>query len=163
MLSEDNFSVLGLAAGQRTHGQPLDTLDEYHGFTSFDRAGSTYSLKSDSTCETDGIYRPENFIPDEVYAMIRIWEQSLLKQKEQTLSFNSMDTDSSTDFRANEDSLDPMQWMSESEPPPKRFYRTFWKSVTQRTLQLKRSTAINRAVTSSFDASDDGSSTPRST
>ena len=108
-------------------------------------------MKSESACEADEICRPVNFIPDEVYELIRKWELAYLQQQESAQTIDSMDTESTTDHRLNESIYEPMRLMSISEPPPKRFYRTFWRSVTRRILQLETQNSINRAAVSTVE------------
>ncbi len=126
-----DFSSLGLAI---VKDPDIQTLEEHHGFTAIQRAGSTDSLKSEPACEAEKSYCPINFISDEAREMIRDWELSFLKKLENSRTVDSMDLDS---FTSN--SLDsiwqPTQLISLTEPPPKRFYRTFWISLTRRILK----------------------------
>ncbi len=118
-------------------------------------------MRSQSTCEADEIYRPVNFFPDEVYELISNWELSYLHQQTMAHDIDSMDTELLIESQASESDLEPMRFVSVPLPPPKRFFRTFWRSVTQRILQLKNQGVLNRETMSSSDASDelDGSST----
>ncbi len=84
-----------------------------------------------------------------------------LQQPITTRGVDSMDTESSTEPRSNESIYEPVRFISASEPPAKRFYRTFWRSVTRRMIQLDKQSALHKAAMSSSDASDDGSSTHR--
>ncbi len=145
MLAQDDFSCLGLAAGQDAGSQPLD---EYDGFATVEGAENGSSLKS---AEANEVYHPVNFIPTEVYELIRNWELAYLKKQDSIQAFDSMDAVSS------ESIFEPMRSMSVSNAPPKRFFRTFWRSVTRRIIQLEKKLALNRAVMSSSD----GSSTSR--
>jgi hypothetical protein len=159
LLAQDDFSSLGLAAtGQDADGQALDI---FHEFSTADRAGSAGSRKSDATCEADEIYHPVNFIPEEVYEMIRNWESSYIKQQEIAQAVDSMDMESFTNSQARESYYEPMRCMLESvesAPPPKRFFRTFWRSLTRRVVQHQKECCRDRAAMSSSDVSDDGSS-----
>uniref|UniRef100_A0A7S0MKX0 Uncharacterized protein n=1 Tax=Cryptomonas curvata TaxID=233186 RepID=A0A7S0MKX0_9CRYP len=158
LLAQDDFSCLELATCPDAESQ---SLDYYAGLTTVERAGSGDSSKSESACGADEIYLPVNFIPDEVYELIRNWELAYLQQHEPIQANDFMDTESSTDPRSSESIFEPMRLMSVSEPPPKRFFRTFWRSVTRRILRLEKQSALNRAAMSSSDASDEGSSTSR--
>ncbi len=155
LLAQDDFSCLGLAAGQDADSQPLEFYDGLHTFV--ERAESGDSLKSESGCEADELYRPVNFIPDEVYEMIRNWERAYQKQQETTQAIDSMDTEAFNDSRSSESIFEPMRCMSVPQPP-KRFFRTFWRSATRRILRLEKEAALHRAAMSSSDASDDCSS-----
>jgi hypothetical protein len=153
LLAQDDFSCLGLAAGQDADSQPLDFCDGLH--TSVGRAESGDSLKSsESGCEADELYRPVNFIPDEVYEMIRNWELTYQKQQEATQAIDSMDAEAFNDSRSSESIFEPMRCMSVLQPP-KRFYRTFWRSATRRILRLEKEAALQRAAMSSSKTSDD--------
>jgi hypothetical protein len=151
LLAQDDFSCLKLAAGQDVEPRPLDGYD---GFTSIESAGSGDSLKSVPACESNEIYRPVNFIPDEVYELIRNWEVAYLKQQESIQAIDLMDTDMSGDSRPSENIFEPTRLMPVSEAPPKRFYRTFWRSVTRRIIQLERENYPKKADMSRFFASD---------
>ena len=134
MFAQDDFSCLDLAARQDAERQ---TIDDYEGFTSIERGGSVDSLKSEPACEAIKMHRPVNIIPDEVYELIRNWERAYRNQQESAHAAGSMETESSsTGAQASESVYEPMRCVSVSEPPPKRFFRTFWRSVTRRILQL---------------------------
>ena len=149
-LAQDDFSSLGLAAGQDADSQPLETYD---GLPPIERAGSVESLKSEAVCEADECYRPVNFIPEEVYMLIKNWESAYLQRHESQV-VESMDTESSTDPRSSESIFEPFRCISVSQPP-KRFYRTFWRSAARRMLQLDKQNTLQRAAMSSSGASND--------
>ena len=146
MLAQGDFSCLELAAGQDADGH---TLDDYDGITTIKCAGSGDSLSSEPVCEANNIYLPVNFIPEEVYELIRKLELARTKQPESIQAHDSMDTESSSDPRSSEDIFEPMRRMSVSNAPPKLFYRTFWRSVTRRLLQHEKEFARSRALISS--------------
>jgi hypothetical protein len=152
LLAQDDFSCLQVAACQDARS------DDYDGLTSIESAGGGDSLKSVPSCEANQIYRPVNFIPDEVYELIRNWEVVYLKQQESIQAIDLMDTETSSDSRSSESIFEPMRLVPLSEAPPKRFYRTFWRSVTRRIIQVEKKAALNRAIMSGSD----GSSTYRS-
>ena len=141
LLSQDDFNCLGLAAGQDADCQPLD---DYYGFTTVERPASVDSLKSESTCKADKIYRPVDVLPDEVYELIRNWELAHRKRQELKQVVESMDMEASTDSQSSESVLEPMRCVSVVQPPPKRFFRTFWRSVTRRILQLENQVVLDR-------------------
>ncbi len=148
-LAQDDFSSLGLASGQDADSQPLDY---HHEFKTVERSASG---DSKSACEADEIYRPVNFIPEEVYELIRNWELSYLKQQENAHAVDSMETESLLHPLPNDSLFEPMRSMLDSAHPPKRFFRTFWRSLTRRIVQRKKESALDRAAMLSSDASDD--------
>ncbi len=151
-LAQGDFRSLGL------HDADSQPFDDHHVFATVERAESGDSMKSQSPCEADEIYRLVNFFPDEVYELIRNWE--LTYQIAHTV--DSMDTDLILESQISESDLEPMRSVSVSQPPPKRFFRTFWRSVTRRILQLHEQSGLYSATMSSSDVSDDGSGTSKS-
>ena len=152
LLAQGDFGSLGLAAGQDTDCQPLH---DCHEFTAVERRAIADSLKSESTCKSDEVFRPVNFIPDEVYELIRNWELAHRKRQELKQVVESMDMEASTDSQSSESVLEPMRCVSVVQPPPKRFFRTFWRSVTRRILQLEQ-----RSAMASSEASNDCAGLP---
>ena len=153
LLVQDDFDCLELDVDRNADTQPLNE------FKAIDRAGSGDSLKSESICEADEMFQPVDFIPDEIFELIRSWELAYLQRHESSQVVVSMDMEMSTDPQSNESIFEPMRLTSVPEPPPKRFYRTFWRSVTRRILRREKERALNRAAMSSSDISNDGSST----
>ena len=165
LLAQEDFSCLGLAAGQDAENQPLDDYDEFgtveraDGLATVERAGSGDSMKSESACEADEIYRPVNFIPDEVYELIRNWERTYHTQQESVHVVDSMEMESSlTGAQASESVYEPMRCVPVSEPPPKRFFRTFRRSVTRRLVVLEKKGTLSKQETRSSDANDNSPS-----
>jgi hypothetical protein len=146
MLAQDDFHSLALDAGQNTDDRPLD---DYHEFSVVGCGGSGDLIKA---CEQDEIYHPVHFIPDEVIELIRNWEETYRKKQALENAVHSMGTVPFTDFPSTESVLDPIRCVSVPQPPPKRFYRTFWRSVSQRILRFEKANAFNRATVSSRDA-----------
>ncbi len=144
LLAQDDFSSLELAAGPIAEKQ---SLDDFHGFATFERAGTGNSMKSESTCEADQSICPVHFVSDEVYELIRNWELTYSKQQEINYVGSMNDVVQ----------YDPMRCMSDFAPPPKRFYRTFWRSVTRRIIQHEMKSARRASNLSRFDTSDDKS------
>jgi hypothetical protein len=68
-----------------------------------------------------------------------------------------------TDFRFSESvyMYEPTHSTFVSAPPPKRFPRTFWRSLTRRVVRLEKKKALHRAAMS--DVSIDGSITSGAT
>jgi hypothetical protein len=118
-------------------------------------------LKSQvSTCDFSC---PGFSIPNELQALFRMWELSYLKQRKATKTVGSTQTESLTNFRFSESvyMYEPTHFTFESAPPPKRFPRTFWRSLTLRVVRLEKKKALHRAAMS--DVSIDGSITSGAT
>jgi hypothetical protein len=84
-----------------------------------------------------------------VYELIRTWELSFLEKQKMNQAVESMQMQALIEPRASESDLEPMRFVSVSEPPPKRFYRTFWRSVTRRILQREKGSALDGVAMSS--------------
>jgi hypothetical protein len=74
------------------------------------------------TCDVEA-YAPVNCIKPEVYAMIAAWEACELLPRMKLVDKESGDT-----------LIDICETCSTSCAPPKRYYLTFWRSVTRRIL-----------------------------
>jgi hypothetical protein len=148
LLPQDEFSSLGLTAVQ---DDDILTLEDYHGFMDVKREVSGHSMKSEASYEADvESLRPVNFIPEE---LMRNWQLSFLRRQEKASTVDSIDIETLTNSQVNETFYEPMRYL-ESPPPPKRFHRIFWRSLTLRIYQLERERVL---ATSSSDASDDRS------
>ena len=132
-LPQADFSSLGLVGVHDTDIRPLDGFQE---LKAVQHAGSTDSLKSVKQCGVDESYRPINFISDEACELIWNWERSYLKQQETNHSVDTLDVESITN--SLQCVFEPMRSMSESKPPPKRFYRTLWRLLTRRILEHEK-------------------------
>jgi hypothetical protein len=150
--AQDDFLFLDLVAGQDANHQLPDLCDAF--ITAKCAAGAN-SMKSKSACGADEIYRPVNFVPDEAFAFIRSWRPSYFKRQHITQDVGSMEMASVTNSRAIERVYEPMR-CSKPMPPPKRFHRTLWRSLTLRIVQHAKKSALDRAAASSIDASGDG-------
>jgi hypothetical protein len=137
---QDDFSPLWLAADHDVDSQPLV---DFHEITTADRARSGGSPKSESSCEADEVYRPVNFIPDEVHELIRIWEFACIWQKETTDPVDPMDIESVTNLQGKENGFEQIRCMTESAIPPKRFHRAFWRSLTRRVVQRMKASDLS--------------------
>ena len=112
-------------------------LDPHHGLKS--------SSSDRKTADDD--YVPVNFIPEAVYAMIQAWEMKRHDLMEVSGSMSlSAAVSSSTDTLRLED-YEPLRVCAQAAPP-KRFYRTFWRSVARRVLEAEKAGALDakRAV-----------------
>ena len=93
----------------------------------------------------DETYVPVNYIPEEVYAMIKTWE---LKHKDRMeVSDSTSQTGAASSSNApiidNYEPIDyePLRICSQSAPP-KRFYRTFWRSAARRMLECEKAAVL---------------------
>ena len=96
-------------------------------------------LASERTCSGDEDCVLVNFIPEEVRAMIDAWQ--LAEQERQELTEVSDATCPNLVFiapsSASDDVFEPIRCIPNAAPP-KRFHRTFWRSVTRRLLERER-------------------------
>jgi hypothetical protein len=139
LLAQDDFSSVWLAAGQDSDSQPLDYFNE---ITTANRAASGDSPKSESSCETDKIYRPVDFIPDEAHELIRIWELAYRTKQERADAVDSIEIESVTYLQTHV--FEPIRCISgDVFPPPKKFHRTFWRSLTRRMVQRMETSAVS--------------------
>ena len=86
-------------------------------------------------------YVPVNFIPAEVRSMIEAWELSEIKRQQSIEAFTS----------TSENAVASILSLEECESlricnlggPPKRFYRTFWRSVSRKLLEFDKQDALS--------------------
>ncbi len=142
--AQADFSSLGLDAGQDVDSQQANN---FHQFTTVERTESGNSIKSESECDDDRIFQPVNFISNEVYDFIRNWELSYLRRQERAQSVDSMHIigmAAFTDPQSSESiNYEPMRSMSTAAPPPKRFHRTVWRSLTRRVIERQKAGAFD--------------------
>ena len=109
-MAQDNFDSL-IIAGE-SDVVMLDTDGPVHLSYSDDQVGTQ-----------DDNYVPVNLIPDEVRAMIKAWQlQKREKMEVSTIGAPTLEIQ------------EPLRTCSQTAPP-KRFFRTFWRSVTRRMLK----------------------------
>ena len=108
-MAQDDFDSLFIAG--EANSSMLDAMPQVNSAHSDGKIGM----------EVDN-YVPVNLLPEEVRAMIKAWE--LEREKMEV---------SATDAPALED-YEPLRTCSQTAPP-KRFFRTFWRSVTRRLLE----------------------------
>jgi hypothetical protein len=77
------------------------------------------------------VFDSVKFIPVEVYAFLEAWEEA---DSTRIRSFDFMELDSAS-FPITQDMFEPARLIHELAPP-KRFYRTFWRSAARRILEL---------------------------
>ncbi len=116
----NDFYSLNAATWQYVGEKAFGNFDEFSG------TGEAYM-----ECCEDEAYVPLNTIEPEVYAMIAAWEAfEISRMKLDEAAGDALDTTSI--FCRESDRLTPCR-------PPKRYYLTFWRSVTQRIIKLKHS------------------------
>jgi hypothetical protein len=83
----------------------------------------------------DGDFVPVNFIPDAVCIMIKNWELSELEQQNVAKVSHPMGQIGVSSYPGvlNQEDYEPTRCMREFAPP-KRFYRSFWRSVSRKLL-----------------------------
>jgi hypothetical protein len=134
MNHQDDFSCLQLTSS--THSSSPVELVDHEAILS---GKSTRSDNSDKLASNHEAYVPVNFIKPEVYAMIAAWEASALKRKESDAASVPKIKIETRDG----DMYEPMRCIPASTPP-KRFHRTFWRSITRRVLEHDRKSIIAR-------------------
>jgi hypothetical protein len=77
-------------------------------------------------------YVPVNFIPGEVFAFIAAWEEASTSTAPTSSTFVNQDESLVAVSRSV---FEPFRRVNDFAPP-KRFYRTFWRSVSKRILAL---------------------------
>ena len=89
-------------------------------------------------------YIPFNYTPEEVCAMIDEWEISELNRQDQMEVAVSIETNGPA-FPAASLSLEDYEpvRLCPHAPPPKRFYRTFWRSIARRVLLREKEAFAN--------------------
>ncbi len=143
VFAQCDFSSLGCTAVPDVENSPLS---DYHDFMNVKRTESGDSMKSASSCGADvETFRPADVIPNDAYELIQNWGLSLTGHHEVDSTVDLMDFEQVIDSKVYEALYEPMRIMK-SPSPPKRFYRTVWRSLTQRIYQLEKRRNLNRAV-----------------
>ena len=132
LLAQDDFSCLGLAAGQDALAEDADIqpLECHRGLN---HAACGGSLKAETQCGVEDLDSQENSM---VYHLKRQ---------------NNAHTIEPTDMHLKDgDSVfEPMRLMWKNPaPPPKLFYGTFWRSLARKIVQLKKDIALGRTPVS---------------
>ena len=106
-----------------------ESLELFHDHAHIFPCGSS-SVKT--ICEKTSIeagYTPVNYIGPEVMALIAHWEASTPNKMSSAKDGMKMT------FNMQESIYDPIKPCDSPSVPPKRFYRTFWRSLTRRYVQ----------------------------
>ena len=85
----------------------------------------------------DGGYVPDNFIPDTVYEMLDAWELSQQEYRVEMSEFKRPTAANLSTYGAGQQvhGTTTKSTMSVDCPPPKLFYRTFWRSIARRLME----------------------------
>ena len=133
--TQDDFTCLHIAISNHSSSshQPVDP-------DSFFQAS-----RSEKRPCGDQAYVPVNVIKPEVYALIAAWEAC------QSDPMESEEAAESTLHAHSESMYEPSRCIPTSAPP-KRFYLSFWRSVTRRMLEhTRKSILINRLESQRLD------------
>ncbi len=100
-------------------------------------------ISKQNICFGDDDYVPVNFISEEVRAMIKTWELARQKQLELQEASSTTSIDGSTVVRnhASQEIHEPIRCITDGAPP-KRFYRTFWRSIARQLLERGREAVL---------------------
>ena len=84
----------------------------------------------------DGGYVPVNFIQDTVYEMLEAWE---LSQQQYIVEMSESKRPTAVNWSTYGagQQVHGTTTMSADSPPPKLFYRTFWRSIARRLMDNK--------------------------
>ena len=96
---------------------------------------SSRSLKSSMMCDVHED-ATVNEIKPEVLAMITSWKISNV-QRQQVIESDTLMVDGSFDSGYSFELFEPHRRCTTMEPP-RRFYRTFWRSISRRALQFEK-------------------------
>ena len=142
VLAQNDFCSLTLS--QESDDSKMDLL--HH----FGTAPQSTARKEQKVC-CDDSYVPVNFIPESVYSMIKAWELSELGKQDvgEVSDVTVINRMASAGDELNSIDYEPIRFLREVVPP-KRFYRTFWRSITRKILESQREAvpALQRASTS---------------
>ncbi len=103
------------------------------------RSGSSGSSKSDAVAEQQPSYTPVNYISDEARAMLQAYENAAMRRADASASASGYDA-TCHESMSNTLMYDPERILA-NPTPPKRFFRTFWQSLTIRMLRLEKGKA----------------------
>ena len=82
-------------------------------------------------------YVPVNFIPDTVYEMFEAWELSQQQYRVEMSESKTLTAENLSTYGAGQQ-VRGTTTMSADSPPPKLFYRTFWRSIARRLMDYKK-------------------------
>ena len=88
-------------------------------------------------CNDDGGYVPVSSIPDTVYDMFEAWELSQQQYRIEMSGSKGPTAANRSTYGAGQqvNESTTRSTMSADSPPPKLFYRTFWRSIARRLME----------------------------
>jgi hypothetical protein len=104
----------------------LDTFDDHPALLRSNKSPRAEKL-ADVASACHEKYVPVNFIDDEIYALIERWE-SCAKEA-------PSDVTMPVDIKLQDPIYEPMRQLP-TAAAPRRFYRTFWRSVSRRLVEV---------------------------
>ncbi len=134
LVSQECFSWLSIP--NRQHDCFMqEALDQFHHETLF-RSDSTGSLKSEVAPVTDGLasYKTINYISDEARALLLAYETAASRRADAWVAGNDACHES---LPSTTNPFEPERILA-STVPPKRFFRTFWISITIRMIRREK-------------------------
>jgi hypothetical protein len=135
-MSQESFSWLSIPDPQHI-GFMQESLDQCDFEPPF-RSGSTGSLKSDTVAEQQPSYTTVNYISNEARALITAYEDAVARRSQALTSIGGNVQCHELKFPSSTDTYEPERILVSPAPPPKRFFRTFWQSLTIRMLRLEK-------------------------
>ncbi len=135
--TQEHFSCLSIP-DQQHFGFVEESLAQCESEPWF-RSGSSGSIKPDAVIELQESYTPVNFICDEARAIILAYENAANRRADLLVVQNVACQESI--LPSTFDPYEPERVLATSAPP-KRFFRTFWRSVTLRMLRLEHEKRI---------------------
>ena len=129
-MPQSNFTALAVRVHDESENQ-----HEYESIHLNTNAVLTTHVKCEADCMSK-VYVPDNFIPEEVRAYLAAWDAFYISK---TSSPDGMELDTAS-LPASLDMFEPTRRLNDFAPP-KRFYRTFWRSMARRVVE-----SSNRAI-----------------
>ncbi len=107
---------------------PVDGLDAFDEHPALLLNTGTSRVEKLADASTQEKYGPVNFIDDEIYALIERWESSAQQAPPSEVMMPIY-------LKPHETNYEPMRQLP-TAAAPKRFYRTFWRSVCRRLVEV---------------------------
>jgi hypothetical protein len=107
-------------------GDGLDTFDDHPAFLCRTSSSRVEKLADSSACNEK--YVPVNFIDAEIYALIERWESCAKDEPAAKLTMP-------IDLKSEDRTYEPIRQLPNAAAP-KRFYRTFWRSICRRLVEV---------------------------
>ena len=139
LASQIHFGYLSVPYMQSDDARAQEAMNN----NAFSCSGSAKSPKSASI---QGLYVPVNYISPEVYALLAAAEASATRRAESgnadaDCMMPSGNRQGASPEITMESVYDPRSYAAQGVAPPKKYYRTFWKSISQRLLLRRAGSA----------------------